>query len=213
MFQCIVADPPWKYGDKLTMKPGSPARSAEHQYNVMEVDEICRLADSGHVCGLSGFGALGDVCPGCENRNRWEIMGHPIADDAILWLWTTDPFLLDCSALKVCRSWGFEPKQLWTWIKGTVQDDTIIGPLGMGHYMRVDTERVVLASRGRATRLVQRHDLRNYSIVLPRGRHSEKPEEFYALVEALSNGPCLELFARKHRPGWTVVGDQLPATP
>ncbi len=25
--------------------------------------------DREHVCGLQGFGALGDTCPGCEERN------------------------------------------------------------------------------------------------------------------------------------------------
>jgi N6-adenosine-specific RNA methylase IME4 len=42
------------------------------------------------------------------------------------------------------------------------------------------------------------------------GRHSEKPAEFYNLVEALRDGPYLELFARERRPGWTCIGDQLP---
>jgi N6-adenosine-specific RNA methylase IME4 len=38
--------------------------------------------------------------------------------------------------------------------------------------------------------------------------HSRKPDEQYAVVEACSRGPYLELFARGVRPGWYVWGDQ-----
>lgn len=43
----------------------------------------------------------------------------------------------------------------------------------------------------------------------PRGRHSEKPEEFYRLVEAVSPGPHLEMFARVRRAGWDAFGNQV----
>ena len=38
--------------------------------------------------------------------------------------------------------------------------------------------------------------------------HSRKPDEQYALIEACSPGPYLELFARGKRPGWTGWGHQ-----
>ena len=43
--------------------------------------------------------------------------------------------------------------------------------------------------------------------------HSAKPEEVPARVEALVSGPYLELFARAPRPGWTVWGNEVDATP
>ena len=44
--------------------------------------------------------------------------------------------------------------------------------------------------------------------------NSEKPEEFYELVESLCPAPrYLELFARKTRPGWDVWGDEVPRHP
>ncbi|MCA9114792.1 MAG: hypothetical protein KDA79_06865, partial [Planctomycetaceae bacterium] len=39
--------------------------------------------------------------------------------------------------------------------------------------------------------------------------HSRKPVEMYDLIEECSPGPCLELFAREPRTGWTQWGDQL----
>jgi N6-adenosine-specific RNA methylase IME4 len=195
MYRCIVADPPWKYGDKLRMS--DVKRSAEDVYKtVMTTDDICKLATFD--------------CDNVPAYHSWQcVMGQAIADDAVLWLWVTDPFLLNGDGMRVCKAWGFEPKQLWTWVKGRVVDDNIVGPLGMGHYMRVDTERVILAGRGKAASLVQQHNLRNYSIVAPKGKHSAKPEEFYALAEALTPGPRLELFSRKRRAGWDVVGDEI----
>ncbi len=42
----------------------------------------------------------------------------------------------------------------------------------------------------------------------PRGRHSAKPEAFQDLVEQVSPGPYLELFARRQRLGWDTWGNQ-----
>lgn len=41
----------------------------------------------------------------------------------------------------------------------------------------------------------------------PRGEHSAKPEAFLDLVEQVSPGPYLELFARRNRLGWDTWGD------
>jgi N6-adenosine-specific RNA methylase IME4 len=42
----------------------------------------------------------------------------------------------------------------------------------------------------------------------PRGQHSEKPEAFYDLVDRVSPGPRLELFARSQRLGWDTWGNE-----
>ncbi len=44
------------------------------------------------------------------------------------------------------------------------------------------------------------------------GKHSQKPEEFFQIIEGLfaSDVQKLELFARQARPGWTTVGNQVP---
>jgi hypothetical protein len=41
-----------------------------------------------------------------------------------------------------------------------------------------------------------------------RGDHSAKPEAFLDLVESVSPGPYLELFARRQRLGWDTWGDE-----
>jgi N6-adenosine-specific RNA methylase IME4 len=42
----------------------------------------------------------------------------------------------------------------------------------------------------------------------PRHRHSQKPEAFLDIVEQVSPGPYLELFARRARFGWDYWGDE-----
>ena len=39
--------------------------------------------------------------------------------------------------------------------------------------------------------------------------HSHKPEEQYAVIERVSSGPYLELFARRRQPGWAAWGNQI----
>lgn len=43
----------------------------------------------------------------------------------------------------------------------------------------------------------------------PRGKHSEKPNEFYQLVEKCSPAPYLEMYARNKRDGWDSWGDEI----
>jgi N6-adenosine-specific RNA methylase IME4 len=44
----------------------------------------------------------------------------------------------------------------------------------------------------------------------PRGRHSEKPECVYELIERLfPTVPKLEMFARGQREGWTAWGAEV----
>jgi N6-adenosine-specific RNA methylase IME4 len=42
----------------------------------------------------------------------------------------------------------------------------------------------------------------------PKMAHSQKPEAFLDLIERVSPGPYLELFARRNRLGWDTWGDQ-----
>ena len=41
-----------------------------------------------------------------------------------------------------------------------------------------------------------------------RDRHSVKPDAFYDLVERVSPGPYLDLFARRNRLGWHTWGNE-----
>ena len=40
-------------------------------------------------------------------------------------------------------------------------------------------------------------------------KHSKKPEFFQDMIEAQTDGPRIELFARRRRPGWDVFGNEV----
>jgi N6-adenosine-specific RNA methylase IME4 len=123
-----------------------------------------------------------------------------LPDNAHLYLWTTNTFVAE--AWRVAEKWGFEPKTLITWVK-TKNDGTGLR-IGMGRSFRNCTEQVVVATRGRLSFL--RHDVPNV-IFAPREAHSRKPALFYDVVESMSPGPYLELFARPPlRAGWAAWG-------
>jgi len=46
-------------------------------------------------------------------------------------------------------------------------------------------------------------------LIDPPAGHSKKPECSYDMIEALSEPPRLEIFARQHRLGWDVIGDEV----
>jgi len=110
------------------------------------------------------------------------------AADSILWLWTTNSHLPD--ALEIAKEWGFEYKVLLTWVKNRI---------GTGYWLRGRTEHCIMAVKGHP--IIQ---LTNQSTVIhaPVRDHSQKPDEFYRLVETLCPGRKIELFARENRDGW-----------
>ena len=54
------------------------------------------------------------------------------------------------------------------------------------------------------------HELEDFVCVIPRGEHSEKPEEFRLLIDKLyPTGPRIELFARSTHTGWDSWGNEV----
>lgn len=197
----LVADCAWEHDDKL---PGDKRGAAKH-YNVMSTDDLCVLRIP------------------------------PTEPDALLFFWCLSNMLDD--ALRVVRAWGFTPKSSIAWVKltrgagertlkrdvtvprGITQEALLemvlyeLVPLhfGMGRYVRNSHESCIIASRGRGASLIKSRSERSV-LFAPVGEHSAKPEKFYAMVERLSDGPYVELFARRKRRGWTTIGDELGST-
>lgn len=126
----------------------------------------------------------------------------PSADQSHLYLWCLTQHV--DWGYEVARAWGFEPVTMLTWCKP--------GP-GVGRF-RCNTEHVLVARKGsrhgnpfgQGGRHAQATDGTYFT--WPRGRHSQKPGEFYSLVERLSPPPRLEMFARENRLGWDAWGNE-----
>jgi N6-adenosine-specific RNA methylase IME4 len=79
-----------------------------------------------------------------------------------------------------------------------------------GYWYRSATEHVLFAVRGKL-RLQVAEGIPTL-FLHERLQHSVKPDAFQDLVEKVSPGPFLEMFARRVRPGWSVFGNQVPGS-
>lgn len=125
-------------------------------------------------------------------------VGDMVASDAHLYLWVTNPLLRESFA--VMDAWGFRYVTALTWHK--------LGAPGLGYYFRGNTEHVLFGVRGKAPIAPALRQSNHFAAA--KGRHSAKPARFYELVERVSPGPYLELFARRRRYGWDVWGNEAP---
>ena len=126
-----------------------------------------------------------------------------VAEDAHLYLWTINRYVED--AYTVARAWGFEPSTLLTWAKKPMGG-------GLGGTFGISTEYILFARRGSLAAKQRVKGTwfpwkREYVNGAP--AHSRKPAAFMEMVEAVSPGPHLELFARRRRPGWSVWGNEV----
>ena len=105
---------------------------------------------------------------------------------------------------EVARAWDCEPITLLTWRKPG---------LGVGRF-QCNTEHVLVARKGPRAGNPFGSGSRNNAATngtcfeWPRGRHSEKPQGFFTLVERLSPAPRLEMYARAPREGWATWGKE-----
>jgi N6-adenosine-specific RNA methylase IME4 len=130
-------------------------------------------------------------------------LGCPAAPDAHLYLWTTSGFL--AAGFEVMAAWGFAYSTTLVWAKAPIGH-------GLGGAYGIATEFVLFGRRGTlpARKKVGRNWFQWKRPYDQRGkpRHSAKPPEFYAMVEQVSPGPYLEMFARDYRLGWDGWGDE-----
>lgn len=191
-YRCIALDPPWpEYGG------GKSKRGADRHYRLMSPRRI-------------GETVLASP--------SWS----PAAD-CHLWMWTTKSSL--ASALWLIEQFGFRYVTSAVWVKmrsamtrherdeleaGCSPDPRHRLQVGLGQYTRGAHELLLLGTRGKAM-VPSPVDRLPDVIFAERTRHSAKPDEAYALIERVSPGPRLEMFARASRSGWDVWGNEVAA--
>ena len=120
-----------------------------------------------------------------------------IAEDGChLWLWTTNQFIH--AGFHVMEAWGFKYLAPITWVK----------PSGVGNYFISVTQTLLFGYKGKCIFPLARYKPTVVQTSIPK-RHSQKPEEFYELIESISPEPRLELFARRKRDGWDCWGNEV----
>ena len=130
-----------------------------------------------------------------------DIRSMPVEDHALdvchLYIWTINKYIEE--TYEIARRWGFRPSTMLVWAKRP-------RGIGLGGTFTLTSEFCLYARRG-TYKPKRRIDSTWWTWT--RGRHSEKPEEFQDMIETVSPGPYLELFARRPRPGWTVWGNEV----
>jgi N6-adenosine-specific RNA methylase IME4 len=136
-----------------------------------------------------------------------EICNLPIqnvaATDCHLYVWVTNKYLPLIG--KVLARWGFKYSTTLVWCKKPLGG-------GLGGNYKVTTEYLVFATRGKLKSKrqvtgtwfqVKRPYVNGYPC------HYKKPEFFAELIESVSPGPYLEMFARTRRQGWDAFGNEI----
>lgn len=136
--------------------------------------------------------------------------------NAHLYLWVTNNFLED--GLEVMKHWGFRYVTNVAWVKDR---------FGLGYYFRGQHELCLFGVKGvmppkhkdfdkeypeaRWSGTEQKEGVKTPTTVLQAKRqaHSQKPEEFYSIVETVSHEPYVEIFARRSRDKWDSWGNEL----
>lgn len=147
-----------------------------------------------------------------ETMTTREICALPVdrvaREKAHLYLWVPNALLPD--GLAVMQAWGFNYKTNIVWEK--IRKDGGPDGRGVGFYFRNVTELLLFGTRGKNNRTLAPGRRQVNFIAARKREHSRKPDEQYAIVEACSPGPYLELFARGKRAGWHSWGNQADAS-
>lgn len=184
-YQVIYADPPWSFGDRL--------RSNKKKDNgKLDYRELERHYDTM---------SLKDI--------KMLPVDSIASTDCVLFMWTTDAHLSD--AIDVIKSWGFAYKTIaFVWNKKTNKGNQVCF---MGKWTMKGSEICLLATKGKAHRLIKKHNVRQL-VEAERVGHSVKPEVVRErIVLLLGELPRVELFARKKTAGWDVWGNEVDSTP
>ena len=183
-YRAIVVDPPWPYPEGWGRLPGGQGeKMAVRRGEAPRLRERKPLPYPAMTLG--------------------QIMALPISDlaepsGAHIYLWTTNKWLP--RAFDVFDVWGVRYGQTLVWAK------TPMG-VSLGGTWSQSTE-YVLAGRIGSLKALRRLDSTWFNWPRHDRAHSQKPEHFLDMVEQVSPGPYVELFARRHRLGWDVWGNE-----
>lgn len=210
-FRVIVADPPWSFSDKLTMS--DVARGAEANYKVMTLADIKNLpikdfADpNGSVLALWVPSSL--LQEGLDTMKSWGF-AHK---QTYVWVKTKKSESVKKQFFKTVLQIHEDLKNKVPKSKAFKNFALNMGgalAFGMGRLFRQTHEICLIGTNNNK---VYKHleNKSQRSVCLAENlKHSAKPDDLQISLEAMfPKGKKLELFARRIRPGWTCLGNEI----
>ena len=126
-------------------------------------------------------------------------VGSLLDNNAWLFVWATQSKLP--TAINLLAGWDCKYRFTITWHKNH-------GPQPL-YCPRFNSEFIVVGAKGKPRFLTTKAFSTAY--FWPRRRHSEKPEEFYALLRRVTDDPRIDVFARRRIAGFDAWGDEAPS--
>lgn len=186
-YRCVVADPPWQVAAGREI--GGYALKADGTQPFVVKDQNARQL----AYPTMTVAQLKELAP--------ELL---CAGQAHLYLWTVNAYLQD--AFDVMQAWGFKYSTTLVWAKKPMGG-------GLGGCYGLATEFCLFGYKGvqdAQTRIGRNWwNWRRAYDERGKPKHSAKPAEFFEMVEGMSHGPYLEMFARAPREGWHVWGNEV----
>lgn len=223
-FDVIVADCPWPFADKLKMS--DVKRSAQANYDVMTISDIQQLAVP-EVCNPAGavlclWVPSSLLREGLDTMKAWGFHHK----QTYIWVKTKKNIVEETkkkvrkgavSAMKLIRDLSDRD------VKDSIRDFAIVLAdkvrkldmkntlaFGMGRLFR-QTHEICLVGTSKNAIYKQLQNKSRRSVCFAENlRHSAKPEALQDSLEIMfPQTNRLELFARRVRPGWTCLGNEI----
>ena len=214
-FRVLDVDPPWSFGDDLTMS--ETKRGSSSNYDTLTLDDLKKLPVQ-EICEEDAILIL--WCPssllseGLEVMSAWGFR----QTQTHIWVKTKKAPLrkLAIELVLAFKQLGADESKanfsgLAKEILGKFRLRKVLA-FGMGRLFRQTHELALVGIRGKIYQHLENKSQRSVHF-FPTTKHSTKPEALQDMLEKMfPNGKRLEMFARRDRPGWTCVGMECPST-
>lgn len=125
------------------------------------------------------------------------------ADNCHLYIWVTNKYLKD--VFELIKHWGFTYSTTIIWCKNPIGS-------GLGGTYTVSSEFLIFAKKGKLkskNKVVGNWFNVKRKYINGKPCHSKKPDFFRQLIEKVSPGLKVELFAREKHEGWYCWGNEI----
>ncbi len=223
LMDLVVSDCPWGFSDQLTMS--DVKRGAKSNYSTMTVEQIKSIpvADiTADNCILALWAVSSQLGDALDVMQAWGFKQK----QTFIWVKTkNDPFdTILSEARDQIKRFMLENNYSDIGIKEIVELLKLSKPIfsvdsilsfGLGRLLRNVHEICLIGTKGSVYKQLQNRSQRTVSFA-PVTKHSQKPEILQDRLDLMFPDTAemklnrLEMFARRQRPGWICVGNEMP---